>query len=198
MQINQPNNLSVVFLPDYLIPTFKAVGLGLSEIDQLFNNNEESYEARNQKVKTILENISKKDISDLSIANSLMDQYFLGRNNDGYRARDINRNFVDRLTDELGLWYYNDSKEFNDFVNYYADGTIIMSGDSVDKTYEFVTHSNTLFIVLHRGFTNFITCNNLEFIEHFNNLLLKHLLVNFGEEVVYNNEFLFKSLLKQI
>lgn len=196
MNINNGNNISLVFIPDYLVPTFKSVGLSLENIDQVFNrsgNNDDKL-----KIKTILERISKRDITDLSIANKLCNGHFLGAYNTRYSSTDTVSKFIDSLQDELGQWINKDDQEFKDFINYYSDNSNIMSGDNVTLTFDLVTHSNTLFVVLHKGFTNFISYNNLEFIEQFNNLLFKHLLINFGENVVYNNSFLFKSFLKQI
>lgn len=192
MPISDHKKISVVFMPDYLIPTLKNAGLGFSELNQLMSN-KDLYD-NNEVVRKVAKMVSKNDLQDLVGINKLLSSYFFGEK---YLGSSPVNNFINTLKYETNN-YADDENGYKDLINFYYDSTIIMSGDSDIKTFEFNTQSNTLFIVLHKGFTNFISLNNLEFVSKFNNLMFKHLLVNFGESTVYENTDLFKTFLKQI
>jgi hypothetical protein len=190
---------SIVMMPDYLSnTTLPAAGITLEVLDKSVGNfttgeGRDRYPYLN---KVFSEKISTNDISDLLAANKLLTSYLLPQvDKMEYRGElsGVGSYIVDELKYATSI--YNNI-DVNDFIRLYSNpkidlNTIIMNGDNDHKgIFEFQVTDNTVFIILHSGFTNFILFNISSFKPYFLNRLMSCLVNAFGEETVLNSNFL--------
>lgn len=221
--VNTSKRVSVAFIPDYVVKTLESRGMTLLMLDGMIGtykkNMDPNYWKSGSSVsvrdidngildtfrKWIDANISKNDIKDIMIANSVLNKLLY---TDNYHSFDggNDRKFGTELifcSELYGVVSSSSTKdEEADFISLYSNpeidiNTIIMSRDkNVENTlWSTVVTENTIFIVLHSGFTNFMTYNNLEFRKHFASCVLDYIVKYFNEDTAVKGR-VFKSFIR--
>jgi hypothetical protein len=202
MQYKNTKPVSVAMIPDYLAKTLPAVGITFEQLDKI-TSVETSTLSNNENVKLLnamfLDRVSKADLIDLKLANIMLRDHILPSKSD-YSVRD--RGLGMYITDELSYAaeLYT-SYSINDFITFYSNrdvdinAIILSEDDSYKKVFEFQVTDNTVFVILHSGFTNFLVYNSNAFKVYFLNKLMDCVFNAFGEETVYQTD-LFKSFIR--
>jgi len=199
-------NFSVVLVPDYLVKTMKSANIALDTLDQHLGNartqdwmaSDADRNKCSEMTETFRKKFSKNDLHDLIAANEVLYKYIIG---EGYldMAYGVNYFVGDYLKYGLGLWEKEGEVFIKSFINLYCDNknkdTIIMNEDN--KLFNYYITDNTVYVILHDGFTNFIVYNNLEFKNFFIFNLMSCLFKTFGEDTLYAHP-LFKSFMNFI
>lgn len=198
IQYNNTKPISVVLIPDYLAKTLPAVGITFEQLDKTTSfGDTNSFNFLN---KMFTERVSKADIKDLLVANYLLrDMIMPNIDGDSYNDRGVFRYIVNELRYAAELYSIY---PFQDFIFTYSNAdvdinTIIVSEDDIHKqVFEFRVTDNTVFVILHSGFTNFLVHNSIDFKQYFLSKLMDCTFNAFGEESVYQTTF-FKSFIRQ-
>lgn len=218
-RFNKHKKFSVVFIPDYLVTTLETKGKSLRDIDSIvgkigtseliYTRDVTSRTLENENIRVLnewfIKNMSKMDILDLITANDIFFENILDIRRVRYKNENDRHigtfNYVYNALPEA-LHYNLDSKQKLDLISHYQNkdvdlNTIIMSRDTNTDSvvWSMVVTENTLFIVMHPGFSNFIVYNNLKFKEYFVTRLVDCLFKMFGEDAVVNHR-IFKSFIR--
>lgn len=218
----QPKLFSVVIVPDYLVTTLAAKGMTLQELDMhrgvgfhvsanggTTNYNDLNKDKRNTSINLrewLIKNISKNDIADLVAANDIFTKYLLpidklitlkpSQNFSGVGSL-VRNELLEDIPFAQGYDLVN--SRLSELIYHYRNKEIdlqhiIMSRDkNTDNTvWSTEVCDNTLFVIMHSGFTEFIDSLNKEFPNYFVERLIDCLITAFGEPAVTNSMY-FKS-----
>lgn len=174
------NNFEIVCIPDYLVKTLKSNNITLDDLDSKCNTSEDNivyYE------NLLLNTISLRDLMDLISSNTFFDNIIINKMSI-YFSQPLHR-LLDKLHYSNAMPSLKDS--LNSFISLFSNNnTIIMS--EYNKLYEYYVTQNTLFIIVHEGFTNFTLYSDADFKNFFIDELLVKLISTYGEKRVYANE----------
>lgn len=199
---NKGRRYQIVALPDYIVKTFAALGVTLSDLDDMFRLyvNQDNVDPSGRRTAWMLENkllewfeskLSRNDISDIMVANGLISELLTIKN----RYADNVSSFT---TDTLWCikrrgYEYDDS--YRDFINFYSDSTlnlaeiVLVDENNAGKIVDTVVTETTLFVILHRGFTNFKVYTDLSFKKKFASFMLNLVFRSYGEEATVCSGF---------
>lgn len=196
-QYSNTKPISIAMIPDYLAKTLPAVGITFEQLDKL-TSVEKAYENKDLLNTMFLDKVSRTDIQDLILANIMLNDHILPSRDGIYLDKGLNKYIVDDLKYAADLYT---TYTINDFITSYSSkdvdiNTIIVSEDDNHKqVFEFRITDNTVFVILHSGFTNFLVYNSNEFKVYFLNKLMDCVFNAFGEETVYQTA-LFKCFIR--
>lgn len=213
------HKFSIVMVPDYLIKTFEASNITLEVLDKAFSNYEvvKLRDNTNEYIDRLFkEKVSKNDIIDLLMANRLLNSHLLPevvgeplevKSNTGEVLKQPDFNgLAGFIKNDLSFYMgitYDMYKYESEFISLYMNNkininTIIMNedNDSYKQLFELKVTDNTVYVILHSGFTNFIPYSVYEFKSYFLKKLMNCVVNAFGEETVFNSGF-FKSYLRK-
>lgn len=202
---NKAQKVNVVAIPDYLIISLKANGLTLDHIDSSVGRLT-NYDVNKIQVlrDTFKDKLSLSDIADLVVCNNILNENIFRTSEIAYRKYEDRlagtEDFIkdlEYLVNENGL---NEDARKN-IISLYCDkdkdvDTIILSKDKseIEKICSFVQTDDTLFVVAHSGFTNFIVYGG-EFKKLISKYIIDKLILVYGEDrAVLSN--VFKSFLR--
>lgn len=191
----------IVALPDYVVTTFKSLGVSLSDLDDMLRlYYEHDVEDNNgSKMRWILESklldwfeekLSKNDVSDIMTANEMVSELLSVSN---IRSDTMSQFMQDSLWSLKKRGYDYESTR-RDFISFYADHSIntdnyVLDDDNNVKIVDTVITETTVFVILHRGFTNFKVYNDLSFKKKFSSFMLNLVFKAYGEEAVVYSDF---------
>jgi hypothetical protein len=221
----EPKLFSVVLVPDYLVTTLAAKGMTLQEIDMHrgvgFNINTSgsntnfnilNRDKQNNAINLrdwLIKNISKNDLIDLVAANEFFIRYLLPIDKSTILKPSQNLYGVDKLiknelldTDQCTQGYDLIDSRVHELIYHYRNKNIdlqniIMSRDknTVDTVWTTVVCDNTLFVIMHSGFTEFVDSINIQYQYYFVERIIDCLFKEFGEHAVINSMY-FKSFIR--
>jgi len=143
-------NKSVVLIPDWVESSLMANDIDLRKLAEYGHAG-----AYNEFIK-LASGVSVYDLAELYVANDKLYRKLFGAYNTDTMGQFININIWSYVTNKLNVDKEND-KLYIDLLNNLNNGTILVSDTNVvnKPTYSFKQHDNTLFVVLHNGFSNF-------------------------------------------
>lgn len=166
---------SMIFLPDYVYDGLLGSGISLEEIANISSKNAEELMYKIFKV------IPLPDLIDIELLNRNMYKTLYNISLDDIHTN-VNGNIIIRriygivssqfeFCNKLDNLYYN--KEM-------SDDSILMSDNN--KCYTVKYERNTVFIIIHDGFTNFIINNNKEISKVLSKRLLDYCVKGLGKD----------------
>lgn len=191
------NRFQIVALPDYVVKTLSSLGVSLGDLDdmlRLYSNNDNTLPNGNRVawiterklLDWFAEKLSKNDICDILVANGIVANLLTSKNMYNANISSFTTNDIW----ELKTHGYDYDDNFRNFVSFYADekiniGDIVLDDEnnvcSIVKT---VVTETTVFVILQRGFTNFIAYPDLTFKEKFFSHVLNLVFKSYGEEAI--------------
>lgn len=203
-KFNKQRSLSVVAVPDYLVTTLKAHGITLEYIDSTVGNNGDLIVSLTDELKNKL---SLNDIMDLDVCNNILNKNIFLTNKVAH-DKNIPKAGSDELIDMLP--YTTNVLVVNNGLNENARKNIISlycnkdidteaillskNKSEIDKVCSFVKTDDTLFIIYHSGFTNFLVYGG-----EFKNLISKYIIdtmvSGYGEDRAVTSS-IFRSFLR--
>jgi len=175
------NNIqkSVVLMPAYLVQALKANGMMLNDLEQMMITEE---------VPTVrLSKLSKYDLVDMYTANSKLISKLIPN----YRSygKSAGHEYM-----EYKLWSYlydtvslDKNKLYTELISNLKDTSSILMSDGNDERYSFDKQEQTLFVILHSGFSDIVTGRDNSLRETFVRELVDEMFKVYGERAVINN-----------
>lgn len=206
---------SVVLIPDYLVSTLKRAGIPLQDLDtKLWNSGGHALFEQEKKqicnmeehiIKIMQEKLSGNDIRDLCHATRvLLHKQILNTDRATSAIHKIVgvANFIDNLPTYVTINNISDvpqsTMEYNNFLQHYCDKTIntneIIMSDDHNSIFEYAEYQHTLFIIMKKGFTNFIYESDNNFRKLFISRLVTKL-YGLGEDIATSN-VVFNSFIR--
>jgi hypothetical protein len=186
----------ILFMPEYMYKALLANKISLTDIDALYHNGIEDAITSNDafnKLNALLDKaFSKEDKLDLRAINDFLYKHIVY-----YKAstKDIAsdttttfKNYLDKGEDE--------HNRVINFINTYTDSSsIIVSDDTVTNTMDIIVSDNMVFVILRKGFTNYISRSDKNI-----RIFLLHNILNtlfkYKTDSVVFRSMLFKTYLK--
>lgn len=185
----------VVALPDYVVKTLSSLGVSLGNLDDMLrlyvnndntlpNGNRAAWVTEHKLIDWFAEKLSKNDISDILVANGIVGDLLASKNM--YNANICSFTANDLWELKTRGYAYDDN--YRNFVSFYADEKINISDivlddeNNVCSIVKTVVTETTVFVILQRGFTNFIAYPDLTFKEKFFSRILNLVFRSYGEE----------------
>lgn len=196
MMKNKPtyNKGSIVFIPDYLSKQLNSLGINAEQLTTIANI--QKGVERNSVVNTmgnkLRESMSGNDIKDIINLNTLLYTHLfkLSVNQMPMSALLILIEICSIATDS----YYAEPEETVAIANLYNNRkidieTILMNGNNKNELYTCDVMTDTLIVIIHDGFTNFIVMNNKEVTNNLSTGLLDYYATRLGIDS-FNKSFL--------
>ena len=202
-------NASIVFLPDYTVKAFKNAGVTLEEIAVLGNlyytdqaREFSTWSIENDKFNFMDTKLKKRmavsDLVEIAIINNYLYQQLLGHT----RNRDVRPvgtiDFVNDLSN-FSKWgsgiAFDKHTVITDFINNYKNldkdvSSILVSGNKEEAICSYETYENTVFVILHEGFTNLVIGNDNTLVKQFSIKLMDYVFNRLGEDVTLKSSLL--------
>ena len=181
------NKPAVIFIPAYI---YDVIGFDtLTDLANIANPlGVRSYIHTEDEVKRIRDilnaKISKYDLSTMINFNINLSKYL------GITWKDLSTGLGVFIEDNF--WYENNATDFIDTINLLRT-TSSMSDNTNDESYTFTSGDNTLFVILHDGFSNNVIDSKVG-IQSFTKDIINSMFSKFNDEQVYDHA-LFKKLL---
>jgi hypothetical protein len=180
-RIDEANLIHVVLVPDYLVT---ALGNDSMLTIGAINSMQDHDIEKSPLSDIVGKKISKMDMTAMVAINNLM------YNRIGDTVYHHKSNFYRYLNRNSG---YDTSSALTDLLNHYSNDNTM--SESTNDCFELMVAGNTMFVILHNGFSsNILDCNN-----GLNNLIEKvinSMFSNFSDESVFTNAW-FKKFLKK-
>jgi len=189
---------NVIFLPNYIVSVLRAHNMTLSDFENImiYSNN------KPELTKTLLDKMSKYDLMDFYVSNMVLNNALLGEDNHGSFHNAIKWDISDIINDELQVDnlkttpYTVMRERYKDVINNLSDTEcILMSSNNENETFTFETSEQTLFVILHNGFTDLTVKSNRTVLHDFMRVLVNKMFNVFGDEHTMSHS-LFKAYLK--
>lgn len=188
---NKVKNVSIVFIPDYLVKTLESRNITLDILDKYISN----FDINNINVinKILTDNIAIYDLHDLIDFNIMLNNKLLNSSNNNYVTNDLllHSNYI-----------ITDANTNHDLIELYHDPkidvrSIIVSRNNIalDTVCNMAHTDNTVFIILRNGFTNFMIYNIKGFKEIFLANVVDFIHKVYGEDVL-NNSTIFNTYIR--
>jgi len=195
MYKNEPvyNGGCIVFIPDYIKPELDRLGL---TSDRLYNMSLLEYDKRisviNEFATKMNETMSHKDVRDLLVANKVLYKYLYKTNLYSIPMSVLNV-LMDICTTAVNA-YDTNAQEDTEFINLYVNNkidvkSILLNGNKKSELYTTDVMTDTLFIIVHDGFTNFIVNNDSDIKDDLSVRLQDYYVERLGEKS-YEKSFL--------
>lgn len=206
-KFNRQTKLSVIAVPDYLITSLQANGMTLDYIDSTVGKLD-GYEVHKHGhlVNEIMNKLSLNDIADLTVCNEILNNNVFQTNEIVYRSSEDRPHGVETFVQDL---YYNvmdyglNEDARKNIISLYCDkdidtDTIIMSKNKseIEKVCSFVKTDDTLFVIFHSGFTNFLVYGG-EFRTLISKYIIDNIVSGYGEDRAVTSS-VFKSFLRLV
>ena len=180
------NNLSVVFIPDYVVKTLKSKNMELIDLEtSLITNGSNTNSWLNN-------NLSKMDIKDWISVNRMLVSKLLPRQKlfglsepmNYKNSRSFNSILETDIRNSVGL--VEDVVNMNELLSLYSNedidiNTIILSNNHNELPYKLVQGNDTVFVIISEGFMNFIVYDIKPFKETFVSSVVDYSFKSFGE-----------------
>lgn len=202
---NRVNSVNVVAIPDYLITSLQANGVSLDYLDSMVGKLDNYSDP---KVKELMDNLRDKlslnDIADLAVTNEILNEKIFKVSDIVYKDMDSRRTGTEDFVKDLAYLamekgLIEDARK--NVISLYCEkdietDTIILSKDKseIDKICSFVQTDDTLFVVVHSGFTNFLVYGG-EFKKLISKYIIDKLFLGYGEDRTVKSN-VFKSFLR--
>lgn len=159
------NSGSIVFIPDYVYKQLTKLGITSEKLYMVASmvTSSDVNNIMNQLAGVLKKGMSTRDIRDIRVMNKVM--YKALFNSSLYipsiTALSVLLEICDMATGE----YIDDDNNENEVINLYANQkidieTILMSGNNKNELYTCDVMTETLLVIIHDGFTNFILNND--------------------------------------
>jgi len=163
------NKGSIVFVPDYVNKEIAKLGITPEKLYMISTLDvNERYDVMG-KLATVLKNgVSGVDIKDISILNHLLYKSLYGTNVNNFPNSALS--IMLELCNMASGGYIDDINNYNsvkEVINLYVNQkidvkTILMNGNNKNELYTCDAMTDTLLVIIHDGFTNFIVENDDE------------------------------------
>ena len=170
---------NVIFLPNYTVANLLANDITLSDFENALLYATEGY----RNLKTILEKVSKYDIADMYVCNMVLNNSAFGEDSHGSMHDAIKWGIPNFLESELYMSYKELTSRYKDVINNLLSKECILLSDNDEKVnYTFDVQENTIFVIIHNGFTDLVVRGNSEMKHEFMHVLINKMFNVFGEE----------------
>jgi len=168
----------MIYIPDYIVKTLELYDFSLEKLYDIIAN--ETIVKDDVVIDKLLTMLTKSDIGVLVQLNKRMNKFLKITNG---------RVALGSLMDTFFSFDYNYLKD-NEILELFNSKKInlLMSNENNDS-YTFKTIGNTIFVVVHTGFTDFIIYNDLLVKNKYVQDLLDYMINVFGEDVVKEEIF---------
>ena len=180
------NNLSVVFIPYYVVKTLKSKNMELIDLEtSLITNSSNTNSWLNN-------NLSKMDIKDWISVNHMLVSKLLPRQKLFGLSEPMNyknsRSFISILETDIrnSVGLVEDVVNMNELLSLYSNedidiNTIILSNNHNELPYKLVQGNDTVFVIISEGFMNFIVYDIKPFKETFVSSVVDYSFTSFGQ-----------------
>jgi len=177
-----PYGIELIFIPDYIVNALKSRDITIQDLDNAFEVQlrnflmnklqDQSIDVPN-KAKDILTNkLSKIDLEDLEVFNE-MNVYKIG----DPVMQSMRASFITKVLDK-NILVQSDEVINKTLLSLYDNNMSI----SIDKLFSTYIGSNCIYVILHKGFTNFVIDNNLDLKFNVFSAIMDKVVSNFGED----------------
>lgn len=198
--INSPiqDEVGVVFIPDYTVTALKASGLTLEAMNKLVIASN-AKDSDGQRLADLLGGISLTDIEDTILVNRILINilFKISYPEITSLALGLIHGLEIAMYSKKNTYVISDDKKYdllNIYFNKNIDNDSILVSEDKNEVFTLVNTGDTLFVVLHDGFTNFIVNNDTEVQAEFLNSLMDYMFTKLGRERVYNSELFSKFI----
>jgi len=189
--LNNKKKASVVFVPWYFMKALDASKLGLDVLESrysYFDGDMASIAKDDDAFKVALSGISLDDMYDLYLANIMFIKRFGATVSDYSEAYGDKNSLLDKLSKTLVNTEVDKKKE-KELLN------ILMVDDSTEVSpYELKVSNDTVFVILNKGFSDFIIFNDLTREVKFYHDLLNFINLNVSTSAMFESGY-FKRFL---
>jgi len=189
---------NVIFLPNYIVSALKAHNMTLSDFENIMIYSVDKPEL----IKTLLDKMSKYDLMDFYVSNMVLNNALFGEDSHGSFHDAIKWEIPAIIEKELHVnrlktTPYNEMRErYKDVINNLSDSKcILMSSNNENEPFTFETSEQTLFVILHNGFTDLTVKGNRTVLHDFMRVLVNKMFNVFGDEHTMSHS-LYKAYLK--
>lgn len=183
--------IELIFLPDYIVNALKSKNITIQDIDNAFSiemrkflgkSDEVNYKIMPRTAEQLLkQKLSKLDIDDLIVYNDLF----------SYKVVECSKwNFLQYVTGKSVLAINPD--EINNSLSALYDNNMSIN---ISNTFDAIPGSDCLYLVLHKGFTNFVLNNDYKLRCDIFGAIVDKVVIRFGEDRLVNSSF-FKDYIK--
>lgn len=169
MKKNEPkyNRGSIVFIPDYLSKQLSKLGVTSEKlfIISTMLDDSDRYGTINKMGGLLRDNVSSRDIRDIAILNNALYKYLykIDIRHFPLSALSVLLDICDAAIGE----YVSDQNAVTEVVNLYINQkidikSILVNGNNKNELYTCDVMTDTLLVIVHDGFTNFIVNNDKE------------------------------------
>ena len=182
---------NVLFMPNYIIQGLNAQGVSLGLFENILieaTNDERVFELLEDK-------LSKNDILDFYLVNMYMSNYILGEDDHG----SIHDFIKYGILYKYGLAYDAPllKKRYTDILNnLLSKKSIYMSENDDESKYTLSVQENTIFVILHDGFSDLLFNSDSSEKEIFVKTLINKMFNVFGEEATLKTS-IFKAYIRK-
>lgn len=175
-----PYGIELIFIPDYIVNALKSRDITMEDIDNAFEvqlrnfvmnkyDGVKSMDIPNKAGEILRNKLSKVDLDDLQIFNEMSVWKM--------RKWNTSKTFICTVL-ERPAFAVSDEVINNTLLSLYDNNMSI----SIDKLFSTYIGSNCLYVILHKGFTNFVIDNNLDLKFNVFSAIMDKVVSNFGED----------------
>lgn len=175
-----PYGVELIFIPDYIVNALKSRDITIQDLDNAFEvqlrnflenkyHNVNAMDLPNKGGEILRNKLSKIDLDDLEIFNNMS----------VYKMREWNSDlsFISVILDK-GIFTQSEEVVNKTLLSLYDNNMSI----SIDKLFSTYIGSNCVYVILHKGFTNFLIDKNLDLKFNVFSAIVDKVVSNFGED----------------
>lgn len=184
-QINEANNISVVFIPDFIVKTLKSRNMELIDLETSMVTNKDNT------ISWLKNNLSKLDIKDWLSVNHMMCSKLLPKQKNritGFGVESDSFSFCYDLENNVrrSVNMTQDVENMEQLLSLYSNTdidikSIILSNNHNELPYTLVKGNDTVFVIISEGFMNFVVYDIKLFKETFVSSLVDYCFNGLGE-----------------